>query len=162
MAIGLMVRHPAAQAILLTSRASSVDRQRLDEVPQRLGTLGEPHGLGRPVVHLQVDIEGVVVPPGRGDALVPDALQVGGHRPRPARREQEIPPKIELQRHQVRVRTSGMMRPQPRPSVDRDGVIGGKDQLYPVEELAVALHMSFPQNRIRVFGRGIEICPCQP
>ena len=46
--------------------------------------LREVGRLGRPVVHLRVDVDGVVAAPRRPDLVVPDALQVGRLRARPA------------------------------------------------------------------------------
>ena len=47
-------------------------------VDQRQLALREVGGLGRPVVHLQVDVVVVVAGPGRPVAVIPQPLQVGG------------------------------------------------------------------------------------
>ena len=60
-------------------------------------------GLGRPVVHLQVDVGVVVGVPRRVDVLVPDPLQVGRQRARPTRAEQQVAAELEPGRQQVGV-----------------------------------------------------------
>ena len=75
--VGDDVRHPAARVVVgLRGLAARLD-QRGDELVQRLVQLGEVADLGRPVVHLHVDVEVPVAVPRRLDFLGPDALQVG-------------------------------------------------------------------------------------
>jgi len=50
----------------------------VDEVEEGSVEAGEVGTVGQPVVHLSIDIDGVLGTPGRIDGFVPDALQVGG------------------------------------------------------------------------------------
>ena len=53
--------------------------------------------LGRPVVHLGVDVDGVLAVPGRLELVVPDALQVGRLAAGAARRDQQVAAVLEEQ-----------------------------------------------------------------
>ena len=50
----------------------------VDEIEEGSVEVGQVGAVGQPVVHLSVDIDGVLGAPGRIDGIVPDALQVGG------------------------------------------------------------------------------------
>lgn len=50
----------------------------VDQVEERLLGLGQVGNTGVPVVHLRVDVDGVLALPGRIEVVVPDALKVGG------------------------------------------------------------------------------------
>ena len=50
----------------------------VDEIEEGSVEVSEVGAVGQPVVHLSVDIDGVLGTPGRIDGFVPDALQVGG------------------------------------------------------------------------------------
>jgi hypothetical protein len=49
------------------------------KVEERLVTFGQIADLGRPVIHLDVDIDMVIAVPRGVNVLVPEALEVGGH-----------------------------------------------------------------------------------
>src|SRR5690242_19193694 len=75
--ISVVMTDPAARAVMNTSRARSVLHQLRHHAQQRLVTLREIRRLDGPVVHLRVDVDGVLAFPRRGHQVVPDALQVG-------------------------------------------------------------------------------------
>ena len=86
--------------------------------------------LRRPVVHLGVDVDGVVRAPRRPHLVVPDALQVGRLRAGPARRDQQVAPVLEQQldeagircRRALAIRRSVGRRPRPaRPAAPATG-----------------------------------------
>ena len=76
--IHIVVRYPAAAAVVDGGGSCAGLAEAFDQVEQRPVALGEVAGLGVPVVHLGVDVGGPVGAPGRADLVVPDALQVGG------------------------------------------------------------------------------------
>src|SRR5207253_5513539 len=78
--IGVVVAHPTASAIVNASRARAVLNQLRNHSQQRFVTLREVRDFSRPVVHLCVDVNGVLTFPGRRHQVVPDSLQVGGLR----------------------------------------------------------------------------------
>ena len=59
--------------------------------------LREVRHLGGPVVHLGVDVDGVVRAPGRVEVMIPDPLEVRGLGAGTRRRNQEIAPVLEQQ-----------------------------------------------------------------
>ena len=95
--VGVVVRRPAARAVHRRRGPRAGDRQITDEREERLVQLGEVGRFRRPVVHLGVDVDRVVRAPRRPHVVVPDALQVGGLRAGPARRDQQVAPVLEEQ-----------------------------------------------------------------
>ena len=98
--VGVVVRHPAARSIVDLRRAPAVRRQRLDEGEERLVGLRQVRHLGRPVVHLGVDVERPVGAPRRAHRLVPDALQVGRRPAWPRAGDQQVAPVLVEQRRE--------------------------------------------------------------
>ena len=76
--VGVVVGHPSLLAIHHLRRLGTALAHLADEPEQRLVEVRQACHLGRPVVHLQVDVGGVLAVPGRCQLVVPDALQVGG------------------------------------------------------------------------------------
>ena len=95
--------HPAARAVVFPRDGRALVGQLPDHPEQRLGTLGEVGHLGRPVVHLRVDVGRVLRIPHGIHVLVPDPLQVGRLRARTRRGDQHIAPELEQQRREGRV-----------------------------------------------------------
>src|SRR5208337_5581758 len=67
-----------------------------DQVEERTGGLLKVADLSRPVVHLKIDVGGVLTVPWRSHAVVPDALQVRRHGAGPAAPHQQIPAELEI------------------------------------------------------------------
>ena len=65
---------------------------------------GEITDLRRPVVHLEVDVKMIIAVPWRVIVLTPFALKVGGETAGTRTTHQEITTKLEIQRHQLRIR----------------------------------------------------------
>ena len=87
--VRVVVRDPAACAVELARGVGAGARDVLDEGEERLDRVVHAEHRGRPVVHLGVDVDGVVRRPGRAQLVVPDALQVRRRAARPrAGREQ--------------------------------------------------------------------------
>ena len=74
---GCVVRHPAAHAVLFLRGDRTVFCETLHPHEDWFVGLAEVGDLGRPVVHLKIDVEVIVVVPGSLDVWVPKALQVG-------------------------------------------------------------------------------------
>ena len=68
--------------------ALSMAAHAVDEIEERSSRLREVRHLGRPVVHLDVDVDVIVGAPRRLQLLVPEALEVGRHAARARRRDQ--------------------------------------------------------------------------
>ena len=102
--VGVVVRHPAA-ARRTSSRAvrAPVTARSCTMRRQRLQHLREVRRHRRPVVHLGVDVDRVLAAPGRRQAVVPDALQVGGLRARPRAGDQQVAAVLEVERRQRRI-----------------------------------------------------------
>ena len=71
---------------------------------------GRLRHLGRPVVHLGVDVDRVLAAPAGRDRLIPDSLEVGGLPAGPAAGDQEIATELEAEGFQVRIDSSRSLR----------------------------------------------------
>ena len=88
-------RDPAARIVVgLCGCLPRLD-QRLHIVEQRHVTRGEVGGLGKPVVHLDIDVEVVVAIPRRRIFLCPDSLKVCREPAGPAGADEEVAPNLE-------------------------------------------------------------------
>ena len=93
--IGNDVRDPAARIVVgLCGCLARLD-QRLHVVEQRNVTRCEVGGLGKPVVHLDIDVEVVVAIPRRRVFLCPDSLEVCREPAGPAGADEEVAPELE-------------------------------------------------------------------
>ncbi len=77
--------------------------QGLHPLDKRLGALGEGAGFGQPVVHLGVDVDGVVAAPGGAHMWVPDALEVGRGAARAGAADEEVAAVLEKEGVKPRV-----------------------------------------------------------
>ena len=84
-------------------RSRRRDAEPVEQVEERLVTLRQVRDLGRPVVHLRVDVDRELAVPRRDVAVVPDPLQVRRQRPGAARAEQQVAPELEDEREQAGV-----------------------------------------------------------
>ncbi len=76
--IGVLVVHPSPGAVVLSGHVRALVRQLPHQAGQGLGELAQVAHLRRPVVHLGVDVGGVLRVPRGVHVLVPDALEIGG------------------------------------------------------------------------------------
>ena len=95
--------HPAIRVVEAACRLLSAPRQAFGEVEHRDVELGEVRDLGRPVVHLQVDVDVVVGVPRCLDVLVPESLQVRGQRAGSTAGDEQVAGVLEVEREQRRV-----------------------------------------------------------
>ena len=123
-----VVGHPAPGAVVDPGRLLPRGDQLGDVVEQGPVQLGQVGHLGRPVVHLHVDVEVVVRAPGRRQLLVPQPLQVGGQLARaascpsagsapsgntgPASARSSLPARTASRRRSIGGGASGAARPQ--------------------------------------------------
>ena len=95
--VDVVVEHEAAGAVHLLRRPAAAVERHPDQVEQRPGGFGQVADFRRPVVHLDVDVGRVLAVPGRCEALVPDALEVGRHRAGAAAAHQQVAAELEVQ-----------------------------------------------------------------
>ena len=101
--IGVVMRHPAAGAVHLARRARAGHRQVRHHRRQRVHRLGQVGRERRPVVHLGVDVDGVLAAPRRRHAVVPEALQVRRLRTRPRAGDEQVAAVLEVERGEARI-----------------------------------------------------------
>ena len=75
--VGVLVEHPAPGPVMFVRYLGALIGQFLDQRDQRLGTIGQVARFHGPVVHLEIDIGGVLGIPTGILIFVPDPLQVG-------------------------------------------------------------------------------------
>ena len=93
----------AAAVVVHPSGLGAVEANSVEEVEERLVALWETADLGRPVVHLGVDVDRELAVPCRDVHLVPDPLEVRRQRSRSAGTEKQVAPVLEEQGEQSRV-----------------------------------------------------------
>ena len=76
--ISIVMEYPAPASIHNPGRLPSCNRQFLEHPDEWLVACSQARVVGWPVVHLQVDIDGILSIPGSEHLIVPDALQIGG------------------------------------------------------------------------------------
>ena len=94
------VRDPSLGAVEGLRRAFARRDDALDPVGERADGLGKCALLGRPIVHLQVDIQMIVPIPRSLDGLRPQPLQVGGQCTRACAGEKEVASELHIERGQ--------------------------------------------------------------
>ena len=95
--IQIVMKHKTACAVHFLRRTAAAGHVRLDPVEKRPGRLWQISDLGRPVVHLDVDVRGVLAVPRRCHAFIPNALEIGRHRSRSAASHQQVASKLVIQ-----------------------------------------------------------------
>src|SRR5262245_40228538 len=74
--IGVVMTHPTTRAVMNTRRARAILNQLRHHPQQRLMTFRQVRCLNRPVIHLRIDVDGVLAFPRRSHQMIPDALEV--------------------------------------------------------------------------------------
>ncbi len=122
-----MTNPPAPYIAFATRRPSGLARSsRSNSGSCSSGEVGD---LGRPVVHLGVDVDGVLALPRRRERVVPEPLQVRGHRARPAAGDQQVAAEVEVEHGQPGIVGTGLHALEPRVGrqVGRGGVEAKRD-----------------------------------
>src|SRR5687768_9856695 len=85
-------------AVVHAGRLAARLTKRLEIVEERLMQLGKIGHFGRPVVHLQIDVEVIVAVPRREHAVVPETLQIRWKSAGAAACDQQVAAKLKIQR----------------------------------------------------------------
>ena len=117
--------------------------------------------LGRPVVHLDVDVDMVIRIPGWYQLIVPDPLQIGRQVPRPGTADQQVASEIEIEGGQTGI--GAVLRDTVQPDVSGQIRHGRGSQIErdPAEEALVLLHMVGQHFIIRSFIASLQGCSTQ-
>ena len=99
----VVVADKAAAAVHCLCGFPSVCPHAFDQVEQRQMTFRQIADFRRPVVHLNIDVNGIAAAPRRPHVLIPDTLQVHRLCPRAAGGQHQIPPIVEVQHCQLAV-----------------------------------------------------------
>ena len=95
--------HPSVGIVHVACGLLATVTQFLHQPEERLMGLSEVGHLRRPVVHLGIDVEGILAVPCGVGAIVPDTLQVSRLSPRLRRGDQQVTAELSEQRHQGRI-----------------------------------------------------------
>ena len=142
--IGVMVCHPTTTTIHFPSRLCSRYAQILNQRIQRFRGVTEIRYLGRPVVHLRIDVDGIFTVPRCIFAVVPNALQVCRLSTRLGRGDEQIATIVIHQRHHRHILAARKFL-QALVGRQRSIDIGWQNQRRSSELLLVSLHMTFLQ-----------------
>ena len=99
--VGVVVADPPARAVVHPGSAAARLDQFSHHAQQGFVAFAEVGHFGGPIVHLGVDVDGVLRLPGWGHGVVPDALQVGGLRAGAGGGDQQVAPILKVERRQV-------------------------------------------------------------
>ena len=115
--------------------------------------LGHIARLRRPIIHLRVNVQGVVAAPRRPRFFVPDPLKIGGLRSRTGAGDQQIASVMEQQLHQPRVAASVFGDSPIGRHVGR-GFALTEMKGYPIKEPGMILKMPISYIRILLVSDG--------
>ena len=139
--VRVVMGDPATGPVVDLRRVPSRRLQLTDHAQQWFVAFAQVADLRHPVVHLDVDVDGVLAPPGRVDLVVPDALQVQGLRPGPRPGDHQIAAILEELFGEQRIGCSLDHSLQPFIGGDHRGRFSAQVDRDPVEERGVVLHM---------------------
>ena len=108
--VGVVMRHPAARAVLHLSRARAGLGHFQNHLRERFDAFAEVAGLGGPVIHLGVDVDGVFAVPRRRHGIVPQTLQRRGLAAGARTADQQVARELKIQRGELRIVAVGKMR----------------------------------------------------
>src|SRR5690349_15663201 len=81
--IGVMMANPATGTVHGLGSVLSRSGYLANQLEQRFGAFGEVRFFHEPIIHLSIDVDGVLAAPGRTDRVVPEPLKVCRLRPWP-------------------------------------------------------------------------------
>ena len=142
--ISVMVCHPATTTIHFPSRLCSRYTQILNQRIQRLRSVTEIRYLGRPVVHLRIDVDGIFTVPRCIFAVVPNTLQICRLSTRLGRGDEQIAAVVVHQCHHRHILTARKFL-QALVGRQRSIDIGWQNQRRSSKLLLISLHMAFLQ-----------------
>ena len=95
--VGVVMHDPAAGVVHFLRGARAGVGEVHDHGDEGVDCFGEVGGLGGPVVHFGVDVDGVFGAPGRVHRLVPEALEVGGLAAGAGTGDEEVAAELEVE-----------------------------------------------------------------
>ena len=101
--VGVVVGHPSVATVHLPCGEGSGLAEVANHREQRLLRLGKISHERRPVVHLGIDVDGVLRVPRCIHLVVPNTLQVGGLSAGLARRDEQVATVLHHERHHVEI-----------------------------------------------------------
>ena len=153
--VSVMVSHPAAGTPVHFGRAGARLGQVHDHGVQRLDTLGQVARLGRPVIHLGVDVDGVLAAPRRVHAGIPQALQRRRLSAWSRAAQQEVTAELKVESHELRV-VAACEPPDPLVGRPPLGVAVAHVKCDPPEHALMLGHVSLLDGLVRFRGRRVE------
>ena len=130
---------------------SAAHRDVLDQAEERLGALREVGRLRRPVVHLGVDVDGVLAVPGRRELVIPLSLKIRGHRAGATARNQQVTAKMKVQSFERKIFGSALHLLQSL--ISRQIMRSFAEvQLHALKQSLVIGDVPAPKQRIRLSG----------
>ena len=107
--VGIVVQAPTAGAIHRTGGLATGLRHLACHADEGLVQFAQMGHLGGPIVHLGIDIGGVLAAPRRRYVFVPNALQIGSLTPGLRAGDEQIASELEVEFHKLRVVTGGKL-----------------------------------------------------
>ena len=101
--ISIMMKHPSTATIHFACRFFSVFTQFTYHLNQRFMQFRQVRNLGGPIIHLRIDIGGIIAIPCRFGLCIPFSLQVSRLATGLRTGYQQIAPILEIQRNQMRI-----------------------------------------------------------
>jgi hypothetical protein len=146
--VGLVTGDPALHPVVDARGFGAMAAQIFDEVKERFVAFSQVADLGGPVVHLKVDVQRVVRPPGRLHQIVPDALKVARLAARAGGRDHQVATIVEKQRLKARIGEAA--RPLGQTFIGRQvpGRGGGaaEAECCALEQRSMRRHMALTQS----------------
>ena len=123
-----------------------------DHRVQRLDTLGQIARLGRPVIHLGVDVDGVLAAPRRAHAGIPQALQRRRLSAWSRAAQQEVTAELKVESYELRV-VAACEPPDPLVGRPPLGLAVAHVECDPPEHALMLGHVSLLEGLVRFRGR---------
>ena len=108
-----MVGHEAPGTVHAPGCLPAARQHPQDMVEQGQMLLGKVQRFRRPVVHLRIDVDGVLTVPGRGKGRVPEALQIGRQGAGTGGGQEKIAAEGKIIAHQLQIFTALRKAAQP-------------------------------------------------
>ena len=112
---------------------------------QRLRQFMQTAGPCQPVVHLRIDIYGIIAKPGGYFLLIPDSLKIGRLRPRPGRGNQEISAEVKQHGIQRDILFPCLKPRKPLPQIHFFPAAFSQIQAHPSKVGSIVTDMLLPQ-----------------
>ena len=155
--VGVVVADEAGRAVILAGGALAALGQLAQQALHRLEAFGQVHPVGRPVVHLGIDVDGVVAVPRREDQVVPQALERGRLSALAAGGNGQVSAIVEQQRIERQILLAVLVPVEPLVGGQQLFVSAAQIQRHAVVKRAVILYVPLPKLLIAALRRGLQI-----